>query len=214
MKNALIVFAREPVPGRVKTRLAAVVGDIAAAEAYASMLENVLRNCRKLSDVETTVFWDCDEASLPLLESRYGCRSKMQSGGDLGQRLQAAFAETLGTGCDHCCIIGSDSPDLPRAYIQEAFNLLATSQTEAVFGPTHDGGYYLLGLSRLWPQLFENIGWSTPQTLRQSLAAAEQAGIRAALLPKWHDIDTLDDLNEYRARTRAKSGMLRVNEEL
>ncbi|MBI5483710.1 MAG: TIGR04282 family arsenosugar biosynthesis glycosyltransferase [Deltaproteobacteria bacterium] len=213
-RNALIVFAREPVPGQVKTRLAASVGDIAAADKYASMLENVLSNCRKLTGVETTVFWDCNEASLPLLERRYECRSKLQGVGKLGQRMQAAFAEIFGSGCDHCCIIGSDSPDLPVSYILEAFDRLTSPQTDAVFGPTHDGGYYLLGLSRLWPQLFENIDWSTPQTLLQSLDAAGKAGIRAALLPKWYDIDTLDDLEEYRARTGAKSGMLRVSEEL
>ncbi len=204
-RNVLIVFAREPVPGRVKTRLAAAIGDIAAADAYSLMLENVLNNCRKLTGVETIVFWDCDATSLPLLENRYECRSKLQAAGKLGQRMQAAFAEMFGSGCDHCCIIGSDSPDLPLAYIQEAFNRLTLPQTDAVFGPTHDGGYYLLGLSRLWPQLFENIGWSTPLTLRQSLDAAEKAGIKVALLPEWYDIDTLDDLEKYRARTGFKS---------
>jgi len=201
--KGLIIFAREPLSGRVKTRLAATIGNLAATELYKSMLREVLKRCGELADVYTVVFWDCEAASLPFLAERYGCRSRCQSPGDLGERMQAAFDEMFADGCKVCCIIGSDAPDLPVSYIQEAFDLLTVQQTDAVFGPSHDGGYYLLGLSRLLPELFRDIDWSTPLVLQQSLAAAERAGIKRALLPEWYDIDTEDDLEKYRAR---KSG--------
>jgi rSAM/selenodomain-associated transferase 1 len=210
VKNCLIVFAREPVPGRVKTRLAATIGDGAAADAYKDMLENVLDNCRKLADVETVVFWDCEETPLPLLAEFYRCRSKLQSSGDLGQRMQNAFEEMFAAGFESCCIIGSDSPDLPVSYIQGAFHLLSPQQADVVFGPCHDGGYYLIGLSRLRPQLFTDIDWSTPQVLRQSLTAAAISEARASLLPEWYDIDTEKDFEKYQAlkKSQAEAGAL------
>lgn len=198
--RTVIIFAREPVPGRVKTRLAASIGNRAAAELYETMLLDVLKTCRGLDGIESVVFWDCEEGALQLLSERYCCRSRKQCAGDLGQRMQSAFAEMFESGSDHCCITGSDAPDLPVSYIQEAFELLAAQKCDAVFGPACDGGYYLLGLSRLWPQLFGNIDWSTPQVLRQSLDAAESAGIKTELLPEWYDIDTQEDLEKFRAR--------------
>jgi rSAM/selenodomain-associated transferase 1 len=205
MGNGLIIFAREPIPGQVKMRLAATIGDVAAADAYAAMLADVFNTCRKLTDLETVVYWDCNETSLPLLADRYECRSRKQSAGDLGQRMKSAFTEMFESGFETCCIIGSDSPDLPVSYIEEAFHLLAEGQIDAVFGPTHDGGYYLLGLSRLWPQLFTDIEWSTPEVLRQSLTAGEMAGVKATLLTEWYDIDTQEDLEKYQARNRIQT---------
>jgi len=200
MKKGLIVFAREAIPGRVKTRLATAVGDLAAAELYEAMLQDVLNASRQLSEVETVVFWNCEAESLPLLARRYGFRSKKQSDGDLGFRMQAAFAAMFSSGYDACCIIGSDAPDLPAAYIRDAFDYLTANQADAVLGPSSDGGYYLLGMSRLLPQFFVNIDWSSPQVLRQSLAAAEKEECRTVLLPGWHDIDTLEDLEKYQTR--------------
>jgi len=199
MKRGLIVFAKEPLPGRVKSRLAATIGDIAAAELYQAMLRDVLNLSRKLTGVETVVYWDCPEQTLPLLAERFGCRSRRQPAGDLGVRMQAAFAEMFD---DHeiCCIIGSDTPDLPLAYVQEAFDLLAAETSDTVFGPSADGGYYLLGLRRVIPQLFTAIDWSTDLVLRQSMAAAASAGCRATLLPEWHDIDTHADLEAFGKR--------------
>ena len=202
MKKGLIVFAREPLPGSVKTRLAADVGDQAAAYLYEAMLQDVLATSRQLSDVETVVFWDCEEESLPLLSERYRCRSRRQPPGDLGLRMRSAFEEMMACGFEQCCIIGSDAPDLPLAYIQEAYQLLASLQTDVVFGPSSDGGYYLLGMCRVWPQLFIDIPWSSAAVLEQSLAAIRGAGLTAALLPEWQDIDNLEDLNAFQERNR------------
>lgn len=207
MKRGLIVFAREPVPGAVKTRLAASIGDRAAAELYETMLQDVLKTARQLNDVEIVVFWDCEEAALPLLAERYRCCARLQSPGDLGQRMQTAFEEMCANGSDVCCIIGSDAPDLPFSYILDAYRLLAAEQPDVVFGPSRDGGYYLLGLRRVWPQLFTNIPWSCADVLARSLAAARDAGLTAALLPEWQDIDTVSDLYAYQERNRLPQSM-------
>ncbi len=202
MKKGLIVFAREPLPGAVKTRLAAAVGDQTAAELYELMLRDVLKTGRQLSDVDTVVFWDCEEKSLPLLAKRYRCDSCRQISGNLGQRMQAAFEEMFAGGCEICCIIGSDAPDLPLTYIRDAYQLLATLQADVVFGPSLDGGYYLLGLRQVWPQVFVNISWSTADVLEQSLAAAQGLGLETTLLPEWQDIDTIEDLHAFQERNR------------
>lgn len=200
-RKGLIIFAREPLPGRVKSRLAADVGDRVAAELYEAMLLDVLEISRGLTGIESVVFWDCAAESLPLLADRFGCRSRRQADGDLGQRMQAAFADMFAAGFESCCIIGSDAPDLPPAWIERAIEILESGQGEVVFGPGSDGGYYLLGLKQIFPQLFREITWSSPFVLQQSLAAAQAAGAAPALLPVWHDIDTQQDLNSFLIRS-------------
>ena len=204
MKKGLILFAREPIPGQVKTRLAASIGDHAAAELYETMLQDVLKTARQLSDVETVVFWACEEetALLTALTEKFRCNSRYQRHGDLGQRMQAAFEEMFASGCELCCIIGSDAPDLPISYIQDAYRLLETKPVDVVFGPSKDGGYYLLGLRQVRPQVFEHIPWSSPEVLEQSLAIVRDSGMTAALLPEWQDIDTFEDLQAFQERTR------------
>lgn len=204
MKRGLVIFAKEPLPGLVKTRLAAGIGADAAAGFYQEMLGNVIDLSRKLTGVETLVYWDCPEQALPRLADRFACRSRRQCDGNLGQRMESAFTEMFADGHDICCIIGSDAPDLPLAYLHEAYQRLEENQPDAVFGPCTDGGYYLLGLRRVWPQLFANIHWSSPLVLQQSLAAASKSGLTTALLPEWRDIDTREDLLAFHERNSLK----------
>jgi len=202
MKQGLIVFAREPLPGKVKTRLAASLGETAAAELYETMLRDVLQGGRQLDDVDAVVYWACEEESLPRLAEKYRCRSRRQSPGDLGQRMEGAFGEMFADGCELCCIIGSDAPDLPLPYMLEAYRSLASLKSEVVLGPCRDGGYYLLGMRQVWPELFSDIPWGSAAVLDRSLAASEDSGLTVSLLPAWQDIDTLEDLQAYRERTR------------
>jgi glycosyltransferase A (GT-A) superfamily protein (DUF2064 family) len=114
--------------------------------------------------------------------------------------MRSAFEEMFADGCGICCIIGSDAPDLPLSYIQRAFQLLEEGQSDVVFGPSRDGGYYLLGVHQAWPQLFADIPWSSSSVLERSMTAARDAGLTSALLPEWQDIDTDEDLLAYQER--------------
>lgn len=204
MKKGLIIFAREPLPGKVKTRLAASIGDQVAADLYETMLEDVLKTVHQLDDVAPAVYWACEEGSLPRLSEKYRCSSRLQGAGDLGQRMRGAFEEMFAKGCDLCCVIGSDAPDLPLSYIEEAYRILGADKSDVVFGPSKDGGYYLLGLRQVWPQLFVNIPWSSADVLEQSLEAARHSGLSTTLLPEWQDIDTVEDLQAFQERNRGK----------
>uniref|UniRef100_UPI0026367E0D TIGR04282 family arsenosugar biosynthesis glycosyltransferase n=1 Tax=Geobacter sp. TaxID=46610 RepID=UPI0026367E0D len=112
----------------------------------------------------------------------------------LGERMAGAFRRAFDRGCRRVAIIGTDSPDLPLAFIGWAYELLADPAVDAVFGPSEDGGYYLLALKRFHPALFAGIPWSTDKVLELSLARAAEAGLATALLPPWYDVDTADDL--------------------
>ena len=193
MNKGLIIFARKPVPGRVKTRLAQDVGDQAAADLYAAMLDDVLENAANLEGIRTMAFWATDgDTNLPLPAAKV--ESFVQSGMDLGERMAAAFESAFASGMEACCIIGTDSPDLPVEYISKAFDHLDNDEVDAVFGPAEDGGYYLLGLKQWWPGLFQNIPWSTEVVLESSLKRAGELGLRTALLPIWYDLDEMKDL--------------------
>jgi rSAM/selenodomain-associated transferase 1 len=194
MNRGLIIFAREPVPGKVKTRLAREVGNKCAAELYCAMIEDVLANAASLDGVQPLLFWALDSAVMPADPGIPGLRMFEQHGTTLGARMEAAFRHAFQNGIDVCCIIGTDSPDLPPEYIAEAFDLLENNRADVVFGPAEDGGYYLLGLRQIWRELFADIAWSTPEVLAASLARANELGLRTSLLPSWYDIDTLQDL--------------------
>jgi len=116
-----------------------------------------------------------------------------QRGADLGERMAAAFMERFAGGDGSVAIIGSDSPDLPPVYVMEAFRLLDEG-SDAVFGPAEDGGYYLVAMKRVWPELFTDLPWSSESLLAASLARAAQSGIGVGLLPPWSDLDEWGDL--------------------
>lgn len=194
MSKALIIFARQPVPGLVKTRLARDVGDETAAQIYRAMLEDTLGVAGGLDEARRMIFWasGADAHSGDIGDCRF--EQFTQAGADLGARMAAAFAQAFETGARHCCIIGSDSPGLPPEFIEQAFAMLQRDEADVVFGPCDDGGYYLLGMNRLYPLLFEDIAWSTPLVLETSMRRTRDAGLRFALLPGWYDVDTLADL--------------------
>lgn len=194
MMRGLIIFAREPVPGRAKTRLAAAIGDQASAAISGAMLDDVLANTARLEGVRRLLFWAANGDELPDHPSAGACEQFGQSCGDLGERMEDAFRRAFALNITTCCIVGSDLPDLPMEHVEEAFRVLEEDRSDVVFGPAADGGYYLLGMRRLWPDLFQGIAWSTSSVLQQSLGRAKTCGARVVLLPEWHDVDTLDDL--------------------
>jgi rSAM/selenodomain-associated transferase 1 len=129
-----------------------------------------------------------------------------QSGRELGQRLDNALTSCLKTGFKRVVVMNSDGPTLPPTYLRQAFALL--DQTEAVFGPADDGGYYLVGLTRPQPRLLREVQMSTPAVLQDTLALANEDGVQVSLLPEWYDIDTINDLR------RLLSDMQRLPDEV
>src|SRR5205085_7646975 len=114
-----------------------------------------------------------------------------QTDGDLGKRLAHFFERQVAQGADAVLAIGSDSPTLPIAFIEQAFHLLQTH--DVVLGPAQDGGYYLLGCGRRLPPVFDGISWGTADVLSGTVRRLTNPDWRLALLPPWYDVDTLDD---------------------
>lgn len=193
--NALIVFAKHPTPGRVKTRLTPSLTPNEAAELYRCMLLDTLAKARSISDTQGVLCYQSEPAALPFFRSiAPDFVVEPQNGCDLGARMATAFSRVFSRGHRHAVIIGTDSPDLPAEYVHQAFRELADDAVDAVLGPSEDGGYYLLALKQVYECLFAGIAWSTGTVTRVSLARAEEAGLRVKLLPVWHDVDTDADL--------------------
>lgn len=196
LKKALIIFAKRPAPGRVKTRLSPPLSPEEAAELYRCMLLDVLAKVATLSGVDKHIFYEPEEpAAAFFAQIAPGMSRAPQQGEDLGERMANAFGELLAMGYGQVAIIGTDLPDLPMEYVNEAFRRLAAGEIDALFGPSEDGGYYLVAMRELHGELFRDVPWSSGEVLAKSLERAEQAGVRVSLLPVWHDVDTADDLH-------------------
>ncbi|MBI3462957.1 MAG: TIGR04282 family arsenosugar biosynthesis glycosyltransferase [Planctomycetes bacterium] len=196
MTRLLGVFAKYWTPGQVKTRLAAALGQEAAARLYAAFLRTTLSRFRHCGDRRVVVFSPSDRRG----EFKALCSGDWelapQSTGDLGDRMHRFFADAFAKGASRIVLIGSDSPTLPAEYIDRAFDLLADSPV--VLGPTTDGGYYLVGISGQIPPIFEGIAWSTPQVWRQTAERLAVAQLRYDILPQWYDVDESADLERLR----------------
>lgn len=194
--NALIIFAKQPLAGKVKTRLTTVLSPEEAAEIYRCMLIDTLSKVKQLEGVDIYLFFEGNgDAASYFATIADGMETLSQRGSDLGERMMDAFQRTFERGYESVAIIGTDSPDLPISFIEEAFLLLEDPSVDVVFGPSEDGGYYLLALKRLHAELFQGIGWSSQAVLRESVATAEKVGMRTTMLSLWHDVDTVADLH-------------------
>jgi len=188
----LLVFAKAPRAGSVKTRLAIDVGEERAALLYRRMGSRVAEQLRGGPFRVRVCFTPCDaEAELVSWLGTEGLEFRPQSPGDLGTRMSSAFQDAF-TEADRVCVVGTDAPDVDRALVEEALSRLDSH--DAVFGPAMDGGYYLLALRRPVPRLFHEIPWSTRRVLAESLQRAEELGLLVAMLPMLNDIDRVEDL--------------------
>ena len=195
MSRALLIFARRPYPGRVKTRLSPFLTPEEAAALYDCMVRDVVARTAALEvDVRFLFYEDDGEAEGYFRGVDEALHLLPQDGAGLGERLANAFAEIFSRGFRTAVVIGADSPDLPLSYINEAFERLESGSVDIVFGPTEDGGYYLAALKAPHPELFRDVPWSTDQVLAVSLHRADGAGLRPALLPRWYDVDEPADL--------------------
>lgn len=193
--NALLIFAKWPEPGRVKTRLSPPLSEQHAAELYRCMLLDTLDTTAEISDVQRMIFFDGDPeraADFRLLAP--DATVIRQEGSDLGERLERASEKAFAAGYRQVVIIGADAPHMPVERVMEAFDLLEQKTGDVVFGPSDDGGYYLVALNRNCPQLFRDIPWSSSETLASSREKARSAGLKTVLLQHGFDLDTFDDL--------------------
>lgn len=191
MGKVLLIFIKNPELGKVKTRLAESIGEDNALKVYRELLKKTISVAGK-TDVRRQVWYssyiDYEDGIASELFEKY-----LQTGSDLGQKMRNAFQLVFEEGADRAVIIGSDCPSLNEKMIESAFDRL--EENDLVIGPSEDGGYYLLGMNRLFETLFEDIEWSTERVLRQTLEKSEIMMLRVASLPELNDIDNLEDLN-------------------
>lgn len=205
MRPRLLLFARAPVPGRVKTRLAPLLTAQGAASLYRAFLEDAARTCVSPEwDPVLEVEGDPDDPDLARLFGEPWIRRR-QPEGDLGARLAAAFTFAFAGGAPAAVAVGSDHPELPRGRLMEAFARLARGE-RAVVVPADDGGYCAIGLDRsVAPaEVFGAIPWSSAGVLAATLAGLSRNGVIASLLEGSHDVDRPEDLARLRRELAAR----------
>jgi rSAM/selenodomain-associated transferase 1 len=178
----IVVFARAPVPGRVKTRLQ--LDPAAACRLHESMTRAVLATASLWGEVELST--DGVTGAWP---DHNGPRS-VQCAGDLGARMLDAFRRTLEAGFTCALVLGSDAPTLPAAHI----GALLASDSDVTLGPTEDGGYWGIACRKIAAAMFDGVEWSSSRTLETTVAAVKCAGLTVALGPEWWDVDGPADL--------------------
>lgn len=190
--RSIIIFIRNPVEGKVKTRLAKDIGDKNALKVYNVLLDHT-RNISLNANADIRLFYDeyivdKDEWNV---ENVY---KHLQVSGDLGKRMSSAFDLVFSLGYASVLIIGSDCIELNTQHIELAYKQLETH--DFVIGPAKDGGYYLLGMKKPETILFKNKKWSSTNVFNETLADLHFMNSSYFLLPTLSDVDTIDDLNE------------------
>lgn len=200
LSTALVVFAKAPIPGQVKTRLCPPLTPDEAATLHGSFVLDTLERSKaavaKLRlpmDRFLACAPDASHVFFKIMEERHGMRVLDQVGEDLGARMAQAFTTIFALGYTQVLIVGTDVPSLPLAHYRQALVLLTTH--DLVLGPAKDGGYYLIGTTRAIPELFVDIPWSTDQVLALTEQKAQALGLKTVRLPEWRDVDTIDDLH-------------------
>lgn len=202
--QAAAIMARMPVPGQVKTRLVPPLAPAEAARLYAGFLRDTIDRLARLEGIRPFVAY-----TPPAAEEFFsgivppGFSVLPQAGRDLGERLAFVAGALFFRGATAVVLCDSDSPTLPGRYVEEAFRRLR--ENDLVIGPCDDGGYYLIGMRRHTPGLFDGIPWSSAHVTQRTIEAAERLDLAVSLLEPWHDIDTGADLDRLCREVRAAS---------
>lgn len=203
-RRTIVVFARAPDLGQVKTRLAAEVGEREALAIYMWLAENTVRVVASLPHCDCIIAYTPTDAVVRMrdwLGSRFSYEA--QCDGDLGARMTHAFNRRFEENAERVLLIGTDAPAVDRGVLEEGF--AALGHNDVVFGPALDGGYYVIGLRAPQTVLFESVSWSQTDTLSRSIAAARRARLSLHLLPQRFDIDTGSDWHRW-LKMRENSG--------
>ena len=191
----LALFAKAPVPGKVKTRLTTVFSAEQACAIHCQLIELMCDNLAQCVDLDWRLWVSEHHTYFNDLAALHSVSIEQQRGGGLGERLQDAANRSLSR-ADQCILIGSDCPDLTAAYVHEAMNILAQPDCDIVIGPATDGGYVLLGLKQRRAELFTDIDWGSNQVFAQTQKKIRESGLGLRLLPKLSDIDHPDDVRQ------------------
>ena len=187
-EDLLLIFAKNIILGKVKTRLAKTVGDTAAFNVYRELIAITEEQTQRMKNCDVHVYFsDVVINALWVNHPKF-----VQHGDDLGQRRQNAFKDSFNKGYKRVIGIGSDLPDLNVEIMTKGLDQLKSHDT--VFGPSEDGGYYLIGMTQLIPQIFENKEWSTESLLDITTSELKDLDYTTALLETLNDVDTIEDL--------------------
>lgn len=193
--NAIAVMLKSPVAGAVKTRLTPPISFEDAVGLYRCFIEDTFACIASIGSADIYAAFapsDAEQDIKALIPP--DTRLMPQEGPDLGARLTKVFERLFDSGYSRVVVIGSDSPDIPPAYIEDAFAQLAGAGHRLVLGPARDGGYYLVGMNGFTSAPFIGIPWSSASVLEATLLIAKLHSIAVTLLRRWHDIDEPDDL--------------------
>lgn len=208
MKKAIILFTRVPLPGYTKTRLLPYFGKEECAKLHTCFLKDIKEQCRQV-DADIFVYYTEEEKEKPdwkkgrrLLSRIFGKAAHycVQQGETLGDRMYGAITAVLEKGYDLCILIGSDIPEIKKNDMETAFRLL--EQKDVVFGPTKDGGYYLVGMTKPRKEVFEIESYGHGSVFSDTLKRLEGSGLKTACIRSLSDLDTREDVNAYRSRMR------------
>jgi rSAM/selenodomain-associated transferase 1 len=209
--DRLVIFAKRPIPGRVKTRLVPPLAAEQAAQLYLACLRDVVIRAA-CGPAPLALWYEQATGAREFFEREFThVERERQHGRNLGEKMSDAFARSFAGGAERVVIIGSDSPTMPPDFIRSAFDDLR--EIDAVIGPAHDGGYYLVGLrSGAWPaaaHLFREVRWSADNVFITTMARAAEAGLELRVLPGWYDVDRIEDLDQARADVESDSHLAR-----
>jgi rSAM/selenodomain-associated transferase 1 len=200
--RCLLFFLKNPERGKVKSRLAAVIGDDSAVRLYKNLVAQMLSTLKEGTFPLYICFFP-KSAQKPIrnwLGKEY--RYMPQHGKDLGERMRNGFFDAFGMGYKRAVLIGSDIPDLPMECIEESF--ISLNKNDAVIGPAFDGGYYLIGFKdqTFSPQVFGGIAWGTKDVFAETIEKLKRFGRAVHTLPYQRDIDTAEDLKRLKGKPR------------
>lgn len=192
--SLLMIFAKNPDLGKVKTRLARSIGDEKALYIYLKLLEHTHSIAQRIN-ADKAIFYSERVEDFDLLDY-YKFPKYLQKGDSLGERMDRAFGSAFAQSYERVVIIGSDCYELSDEIIESAFEALENH--EVVVGPARDGGYYLLGMNRHYPHFFRNKTWSTADVFLDTLLDIKKLKLSYKILPTLSDVDEENDLGELR----------------
>lgn len=190
-KNALIIIAKYPEKGKVKTRIKGLSDD-ERVSLYESLLKHTMSRLGSISGVDTFIAFAPETAHDYFMQ--FGVRLISVHPGNLGERMHEAFRAVFHLGYKRAALVGADIPALTPDIIRDSFNVLADN--DLVFGPAVDGGYYLVGMRKLIREVFEQVPWSSQETLKRSVEQAHVSGFTVGYTETLSDIDTMEDVRK------------------